>query len=191
MTNSNDTKEKDLFAARSKMALDRARQQISRSVQSCKTIDCKYNYEHPGTDVCRTPDPRCSDFDEEIENHDHFHPLWNLYCLRFVRMCYGGPDEYRGAINMYQALLASGSMHQEPDIPAGALVFWVWPVYGHVGIYSGDKKVIHVGLGADIRKKVIREDFFEEITKQADKRNHKEKDGESFLGWAYPPKNWL
>ena len=176
---------------KSEKALEWARAQMGRYLQTCNTPGCKYNYEQPGTIVCSTPNPRADDDDIKKENNEEYHPFWNFYCMRFVRSTYKAPAEYAKAEDMYQALSKAGVIKTDPNIPPGAFVFWFWSTYGHIGIYSGDGKVIHTGVNPVTKKKGIRESLLTEVTEVLDGYNHYQSPRTSYLGWANPPENWL
>ncbi len=172
-------------------ALEWARGQIGHAVQPCKTPGCKYNYDQSGATPCSTPNPRADDDDIKKEHHADYHPFWNFYCMRFVRSTYGGPAEYAKAEDMYQALSKAGKISTSADIPSGALVFWFWSTYGHVGIYSDSGKVIHTGVNPTTKKDGIRESSLIDVTEVLDGYNHYQNPRTSYLGWANPPENWL
>src|SRR3989344_103402 len=142
---------------KSQTALIWARAQMNKSVQVCKTPECKYNYAQAGIAPCSTPNPRADADDVKKENHENYHPFWNFYCMRFVRSAYGASSEYAKAHDMYEALSRTDRIHTDGDIPLGALIFWFWAEYGHIGIYSGDGKVIHTGVNPTTKKNGIRE----------------------------------
>lgn len=181
------------FESKAQKALEWAKNQIGRYVQPCGTPGCKYNYDQPGIDVCGTPNPSADDDDIKQENHENYHPFWNFYCMRFVRTSYSAPAEHAKAEDMYQSFSRDGAINTSADIPKGAIVFWHWSSYGHIGIYVGDGKVIHTGVNPSKKKIGIRESPLVEITEVLDRYNHYESDSArmSYLGWAYPPKNWL
>ena len=113
--------------------------------------------------------------------------------MRFVRTAYGAPADYAKAEDMYQTLSKSGEISTINEIPLGALIFWHWSVYGHIGIYLGDGNVIHTGVNPDRKKIGVRESPLTEITDVLDGYNHYEKGGArtSYLGWAHSPEKWL
>lgn len=176
--------------SKSQKALDWARAQIGRYVQICNTPGCKYNYDQPGTSVCATPNPRADDDDIKKENNEEYHPFWNFYCMRFVRSSYKAPAEYAKAEDMYQALSKAGAIKTDDNIPVGALVFWYWSTYGHIGVYSGNGKVIHTGVNPVTKKNGIRESLITEVTEVLDGYNHYQGPRTSYLGWANPPESW-
>lgn len=180
-----------LIKTKFQTALEWARLQIGRYVQTCNTPECKYNYEKPGVNICLTPNPRADDDDIKKENHENYHPFWNFYCMRFVRSAYKAPAEYAKAEDMYQVLSRNGAIGTDNDIPLGALVFWFWSSYGHIGIYSGDGKVIHTGVNPITKKNGIRESLITEVTEVLDGYNHYQNPRTSYLGWANPPETWL
>ena len=77
----------------------------------------------------------------------------------------------------------NGWLKTEESIPVGALVFWHWTTFGHIGIYSGDGKVVHTGVKASLKMNGVRESLLQDITDVLGE--------ESYAGWAYPPENWL
>jgi len=164
-------------------ALGWAHSQIGRPVQPCVTVGCKYFYEQPGEIPCTTPDPAADPDEVGKGNHDSLHPLWHFYCMRFVRTSYEMPPEYEKAENMCQAMIKNGWLKTEESIPVGALVFWHWTTFGHIGIYSGDGKVVHTGVKASLKMNGVRESLLQDITDVLGE--------ESYAGWAYPPENWL
>ncbi len=174
-------------------ALEWAKAQIGKYIQPCGTPGCKYNYNQPGEIICGTPNPRADDDDVKKENHESYHPFWNFYCMRFVRTAYAAPADYAKAEDMYQALSRAGVINTSSDIPLGALVFWYWSTFGHIGIYTGDEKVIHTGVNPSKKKDGIRESLLADITEVLNGYNHYEVNGirTSYLGWANPPEKWL
>lgn len=173
-------------------ALEWAKNQIGKHIQPCGTPGCKYNYNQPGETICGTPNPRADDEDVKKENHEKYHPFWNFYCMRFARTAYAAPANYAKAEDMYQSLSRAGAINTSNDIPQGALVFWHWSTYGHIGIYTGDGKVIHTGVNPSKKKDGIRESPLTDITEVLNGYNQYEIGGTrtSYLGWAYPPENW-
>ncbi|MFA6000461.1 MAG: NlpC/P60 family protein [Candidatus Paceibacterota bacterium] len=171
-------------------ALAWAKAQIGRYVQTCRTPGCKYNYDKSGAMSCSTPNPRADADDIQKENQENYHPFWNFYCMRFVRSTYNGPAEYAKAEDMYQALSKAGKINTDHNIPEGALVFWYWSTYGHIGIYSGNGKVIHTGVNPATKKNGIRESLVADVTEVLDGYNHYQAPRTSYLGWADPPENW-
>lgn len=176
---------------KSEKALEWAKAQIGRCVQTCNTPGCKYNYEQSGAAVCSTPNPRADDDDIKKENSEAYHPFWNFYCMRFVRSTYKAPAEYAKAHDMYEALSRSSAIKTDENIPLGALVFWFWSTYGHIGIYSDNGKVIHTGVNPVTKKNGIRESLITEVTEVLDGYNHYQSPRTSYLGWANPPEAWL
>ena len=172
-------------------ALMRAKAQLGKYVQLCSTSGCKYNLIQSGSIACRTPNPAAEADDIKNGDAEDGHPLWNFYCMRFVRTAYGVPSEYPKAENMYRALKQKGAINTDNGIPAGALVFWHWTSFGHIGIYTGDGKVVHTGVNPQLKRKGIRESPLQEITEVMDEYNKIGGQIPSYLGWAHPPENWL
>jgi cell wall-associated NlpC family hydrolase len=141
--------------------------------------------------ACRTPNPSADSDDVEKENEENYHPFWNFYCMRFVRTAFKAPPVYPKAIDMYQALEKAGMIIKDTSPAVGAIVFWHWSAYGHVGIYSGDGKVIHTGVNPSLKKNGVRESPLSDITEVLDRYNHYQKPQTSYLGWAYAPESWL
>ncbi len=173
-------------------ALAWAKAQSGKYVQPCHTTGCKYNLNQTGGNAaCKTPNPAPDADDIKKDNTEEGHSLWNFYCMRFVRTAYGAPSEYPKAEDMYQSLKKAGAITVDRNPPAGAIVFWHWSVYGHIGICVGEGKVIHTGVNPSLKKKGIRESLLTEITEVLDTYNHYQKPQTSYLGWAYPPESWL
>mgnify|MGYP001614445014 CR=1 FL=1 len=166
-----------------------AKSELTKYIQPCSTKGCKYSRIQPGDVMCKTPNPTPDSDDIQKENCENGHPFWNFYCMRFVRTAFNAPAEYPKAEDMYQALRQKGAISTCQDIPLGALVFWHWSDYGHIGIYAGDNKVIHTGTKSALKKRGIRESLLQDITDVLDGYNRNSQT--SYLGWAYPPKNWL
>ena len=167
-----------------------AKAQLGKHIQPCGTNGCKYNANLTENTSCSTPRPSPDKEDLRKGNLEDGHPLWNFYCMRFARTAYGAPAEYEKAENMYQALKRRGMINTSQDIPVGALIFWNWSTYGHIGIYSGNGRVIHTGVNPKLKQKGIRESPLTDITEVLDGYNRLGK-GTSYLGWAHAPENWL
>lgn len=114
---------------------------------------------------------------------------WYGWCLRFVRQAFGlGKKEpiyplgWGSANDARRSLEKRGIFYSEDrNPPRGVLVFFsttpgTYKVYGHVGISLGNGKVIHA-------YSKVREDSIDEIEKL--------KNIDTYLGWAYPPKEWF
>ena len=173
------------------LALTWAKAQLGKYVQPCRTIGCKYNPNQVGDVACKTPNPAPDADDVKKDNAEDNHPFWNFYCMRFVRTAYGAPPDYPKAEDMYQTLKQKGLIKTDTNIPVGALIFWHWSIFGHVGIHGGNGKVIHTGVNPKLKKKGIRESQLEEITEVLNGYNIAEGRKTSYLGWAYPPESWL
>ncbi|HEY4524096.1 MAG TPA: NlpC/P60 family protein [Candidatus Paceibacterota bacterium] len=164
---------------------------IRQYIQPCSTSGCKYHQSQTGETACNTPSPSADTDDIKKDNAENGHPFWNFYCMRFVRTAYGAPAEYPKAINMHEALNEKGLISINSSIHVGALVFWYWSTFGHIGIYAGDGKVIHTGVNPNLKKKGIRESPLSDVTDVLDGYNHYQKPQTSYLGWAEAPENWL
>ncbi len=174
------------------IALANAKSQLGRYVQPCGTTGCKYNYKNAGATACKTPSPVADSDDVARSNEDQRHPFWNFYCLRFVRTSYGAQTQYLKAENFYQALSSTGAINVSKNPPMGALVFWHWANYGHIGISSGDGNILHTGVNPKLKIKGIRQSSLTDITEVLNGYNHyKDSTSSSYLGWALPPENWL
>ncbi len=168
-----------------------ANAQVGKYIQSCSTSGCKYNAISPGSSPCTTPNPGPDADDKKIGNLKDGHAVWNFYCLRFVRSAYRGPSgEYEKANDMYLALKQKGEMKTDKNIPRGALVFWPWEKFGHIGICVEGDKVIHTGVNPKTKENGIRVSSLADITEVMDGYNKYPNTGKSYLGWAYPPANW-
>ncbi len=172
-------------------ALNWAKKQSGKYVQPCKTAGCKYNQDHIGDMACTTPNPIPEADDVKRGDVEDGHSFWNFYCMRFVRSCYGASAEFPKAENMYQILKQKNLIKVDADIPLGALVFWHWSTFGHIGIYTGNGKVIHTGVNPALKKKGIRESVIKDVTEVLNVYNKAEKISNSYNGWANPPVNWL
>lgn len=168
-----------------------AKAQLGKYVQPCNTAGCKYNLSQSGEMACKTPSPSADADDIKKGDAEDGHPFWNFYCMRFVRTSYGAPAEYPKAKDMHDALKGKGLISIDSNIPIGALVFWYWSTFGHIGIYTGDGKVIHTGVNPDLKRRGIRESSLSDVTDVLDGYNHYQKPQTSYLGWALAPDNWL
>lgn len=173
------------------LALIWAKAQLGKYVQPCSTVGCKYNSKQPGDMACKTPNPLPDAEDIKKNNTEDGHPFWNFYCMRFVRTAYGAPPEYPKAKDMYQTFKQKELINTDINIPIGTLVFWYWSNYGHIGIYTGNGKVIHTGVNPKLKKKGIRESLLEEVTEVLNGYNIAEGLKISYLGWSHPPETWL
>lgn len=71
---------------------------------------------------------------------------FDWYCQKFVRLCYeaGGCYATTSAESAISAWYKWGVSSSSDDIPVGACVYFTsGSVYGHVGIYTGEGKMIH------------------------------------------------
>lgn len=177
----NKTKEtSDEIPPEALVALAWAISRKGRAFQPCETLGCLYNYDpkQKGNEACKTPTSKASPHDREKNNHKDLHPYWFFHCARFAQHAYGLKKKGH-AIGMYNTLNQKGAVIKNTDAPEGAFVFWRLTKYGHVGISSGNGKVVHTGIKKALRKEGIREDLISEISDR------------TYLGWAYPPKDWL
>lgn len=177
--------------SKQEQALAWAKARLGQYVQPCSTAGCKYNPEQLGAAACTTPNPSADASDVEKNNQEAGHPFWNFYCMRFVRSTYGAPAFYPKAEDMYQALKRGGAINTDANIPMGALVFWHWSIFGHIGIYSGNGNVIHTGVNAKLKNKGIRESALTDITEVLSAYNLAAGVKETYLGWAIAPQSWL
>lgn len=168
-----------------------ANAQLGKYVQPCSTRGCKYSANTPGNNLCTTPNPGPDADDRKIGNLKDGHAVWNFYCMRFVRTAYSAPAGYAKANDMYLALKKNGEIKTDKNIPSGALVFWPWESFGHIGICVGDGNIIHTGVNPKTKEKGIRISSLADITEVMDGYNKVPNTGKSYLGWAYPPKGWL
>lgn len=182
-SNADETKRaSDEIPSEALAALTWAISRKGKVLQPCETQGCLYNYDPPqqkGESACKTPTPKADPDDEKRGNHKDLHPNWFLYCARFAQHAFGvvGAGD---AIVMYRALAQEGVISQSNDIPRGALVFWDYTQWGHVGLCLGNGKIIHTGVNSNLIAEGIKEDLISEITNKL-----------FYLGWAYPTKDWL
>lgn len=170
-------------------ALSWAEKQIGKSIQHCNIPKCKYNSYNSGESPCPTPNPAPETSDILKLNTKDKHPYWILYCMRFVRTAYNMPAQYSKAINMYDSLNSKDLIKKDKEIPKGAVVFWYWKEFGHVGIHTENNQIIHTGLN---RKELgIRKSPLQDITDVLNNSIDKTEMETSYLGWTYPPKEWL
>lgn len=157
-----------------------ARNRKGRVFQPCETLKCSYNYDpkQKGKEACKTP-TWIDGYDVEHDNHKDFHSYWFFNCARFVQHAYGVRGK-GNAIVMYRKLKKMGLVNENNDVPEGALVFWDYDTWGHVGICSGNGKVIHTGHKKSSREKGVSEDPISEISKRL-----------PYLGWAHVPTDWF
>ena len=167
-----------------------ANAQVGKYAQPCKTSGCKYNEINSGITPCSTPNPPPDADDIKKGSAKDGHAVWNFYCMRFVRFAYNGPAEYAKANDMYLALNKKGAIKTDKNIPHGALVFWPWETFGHIGICVGDNQIIHTGVNPKTKEKGIRISSLADITEVMDGYNKYPNTGKSYLGWAYPPETW-
>lgn len=148
--------------------------------QPCETPGCLYNYDpkQKGKEACKNPTREADRDDIKRGNHKDRHPYWFFYCGRFAQHAYDlrGKDSARV---MYNELKRKGVVNNNSNVPVGAFIFWDLSKHGHVGICSGNEKVIHTGLKETLREEGVREDPISEISEK------------KYLGWAYPPEDWL
>jgi len=159
-------------------AIIKAREQLKRRFQPCKSKICKHNMSGSGSMPCNNPNPRADNDDKKMGNEENDHPYWSYYCLKFVRTSYNMPIEFGRAILMFQDLEKKRLINLSNEIPVGALVFWHWKNFGHIGIHTGNSSVIHTGINR--MEFGVREEPLQEITSRL-----------KYLGWAHPPKHWL
>lgn len=113
------------------------------------------------------------------------------YCLRFVANAFmgKGPEpegEWNTAIEAFEGLqtLERAKVDNNPqgwlEAPPGALIFFgqlqVNDYYGHVGIYLGNDRIIHVPV------EKVQPDSISELVKNPN--------AYVYIGWAYPPDRW-
>ncbi len=168
-----------------------AKSEIGKYVQPCDTEGCKYNRKNNGNSACNNPTFKPDNEDLEAGNFEGSHAIWNFYCMRFVRTAFGAPANYKKAEDMYQALKKDNLVKNDKNVPVGAIVFWHWSKYGHIGICSAENKVIHTGVNPALKKKGIRESLINDVTEVLNTYVAKEGVRNSYLGWAYPPDTWL
>lgn len=101
-------------------------------------------------------------------------PAYNGWCLKFVANAFGAP-----AAGFYSAQVAANQLRPQgaaagvAAAPAGALVFFSWGVYGHVGISLGDGRMVHAGSVVKVDA-VPRGSYW----------------GTRYLGWVSAPGSW-
>lgn len=101
--------------------------------------------------------------------------MWSGWCELFVERAYGTRGQYARAIYDYNAQRAAGRIHTDTNPPAGALVFYTWDSYGHVGISIGGGQVISTqGLNTPLP---VRQHSVTGV-------------GLPYLGWSYAPTGW-
>jgi N-acetyl-anhydromuramyl-L-alanine amidase AmpD len=118
---------------------------------------------------------------------------WSGYCLRFVREAFKGKPipGWDTAENARRILEAEGKFYSWVNCwnpPRGALIFFSttgpYAGQGHVGIYLGDQKVVHA-YGK------VRVDEVEDGKKGGIVIVEKLTYIDSYIGWAYPPEEWM
>lgn len=171
-------------------AVSWAKAQLGKYIQPCATAGCKYNLNNSGTEACSSPSASPDSDDLTKGNAEDGHALWNFYCMRFVRSAYGAPGQYPKAEDMYQDLKRQNLINIDLSPAEGALVFWHWSIYGHIGIFSNGK-VIHTGVNPQLVRKGIRESLLTDVTEVMNTYVKKEGLDNSYLGWSLPPEPWL
>jgi len=161
-------------------ALKIAKGQLEQSVQPCGVPQCKYNQQDTGTVACTKPTFPVEESEKAKGRHADNHAIWLFYCMRFVRTCYGAPPS-GDAQRVYDNFVQKGIIKKDENIPIGAIVFWRWTTYGHVGICSSENQIIHTGLNS--KEIGAREEPISYVSEKLGKDN--------YLGWAYPPESWL
>ncbi len=66
---------------------------------------------------------------------------WDWWCARFVANAYGADTAGGNAIDLWTQLDQHTTSWS--SAPRGALLYWTYERWGHVGIYEGNGKVIH------------------------------------------------
>ncbi len=163
-----------------KNALASAEKQLGMVAQPCETKACKYNQNNPGKDACATPTSPAEASEKVEGRHIDYHAVWLFYCMQFVRTCYGAPPA-GNAIEVYNTFNRNDVIRKDHDMPLGAIVFWHWTTYGHVGIHLGGNQIIHTGLNS--MEKGVRVDPLGQISQILGRNN--------YLGWANPPEFWI
>ena len=125
------------------------------------------------------------------EGQDQNSLRWNDLCLKFVSEAYGTGESINPKTTGWQwpndAIAKLGdSFYQANECcnpPRGSLIFFSVTgeneIYGHIGIYLGNGKVVHA-YGTPRVDNLAGGDGVEQLSTIG-----------SYLGWAYPPEDWL
>lgn len=101
--------------------------------------------------------------------------MWSGWCEAFAEIAFGTRYRYGSAIANYNAQRAAGRIRTDTNPPQGALVFYSWGSYGHVGVALGGGQVISTqGYSTPLP---VRQHSVTGI-------------GLPYLGWAYAPADW-
>lgn len=101
--------------------------------------------------------------------------MWSGWCELFVERAYGTSGRYPSAQANFNAQRAAGRVRTDTNPPAGALVFYAWGSYGHVGVSLGGGQVISTqGFSTPLP---VRQHTVTGINLQ-------------YLGWAAAPTSW-
>lgn len=104
--------------------------------------------------------------------------MWSGWCELLAEQAYGTRSRYGSALADYNAQRAAGRIHTDTNPPAGALVFYQWGTYGHVGISLGGGQVISTkGFSTP---EPVRQHAVVGIGST----------GLPYLGWSYAPSTW-
>jgi hypothetical protein len=101
--------------------------------------------------------------------------MWSGWSEQFVERAYGTESRFSSARDAFNAQRAAGRVHDDANPPAGALVYYRWTSYGHVGISIGGGQVIStqgVSTPLPVRQHAIKGISLE------------------YLGWAAAPPDW-
>jgi hypothetical protein len=101
--------------------------------------------------------------------------MFSGWCQLFVELAYGTRGRYASAMAAYNAQRAAGRIHYDTSPEYGALVFYRWGSYGHVGLAIGGGQVISTqGVNTPLP---VRQHTVTGL-------------GLPFLGWSVAPPNW-
>lgn len=101
---------------------------------------------------------------------------WSGWCELFVENAYGTSGRYGSAATNYTARKNVGQINTDTNPPAGALVFYSWGSYGHVGISIGGGQVVST-QGDGSKALPVRQHGVTGM-------------GLPYLGWAWPEASW-
>lgn len=160
-------------------ALTLATSHLDESVQPCKTAGCKFNPNDKGERACDSPDPAPEADDEKMGIIEEGRLLWFYYCMRFAGSVYGLPPG-KSAQQYHDFFKEQRKIVGDVKIPVGALAFWRYGGYGHVGIHAGGEQIIHTGASKANKKQGVRAESLEAISRMLGKG--------SYLGWYLPEK---
>lgn len=148
-----------------------------RKVGSWELTVAKSIYPYAGGYACSSRESRAVDWARtQIGQTTYGGHIWSGWCELFVESAYGTSGRYASAMANYTARKNAGQISTDGNPPAGALVFYSWGGYGHVGISVGGGQVISTQGDGSVALAV---------------KQHGLTDlGLPYLGWAWAESSW-